>query len=229
MVSQVLKPIVNDISALAPAYPAAAALRLMEVLMPHAKTAQPSSLSRGKRRYNFIISGVSQLYLVTSGIHYIRRRSNNKIIGTFISPVLLGWSGKDRPPKGYPHCLDSLYLERRDSGTMLALPLSEAYCLAQEANLMMDVISLMSFHINHLLIMGDQVLDLRAQEIVLNMLRRLMLFPPEMRKQFTVVKFIEERCMLARSTILRELSHLRRQGILDMYNGYLVTLIEKER
>ncbi|MEX3242013.1 helix-turn-helix domain-containing protein [Serratia quinivorans] len=212
------------ISSLSASYPLESANRLMALLQPHAFIATPSSISRGKRHYSFTVSGIHQIYIVMEGVFCARRRIDRKVVGTFISPVILGWSGIGKDCKSSTY-LNSIYLEPRNTGKLMVIPLQEAYTLVSKAGALMDVVELLSFNVNHLLIMGGDISDVRAQEIVLKMLRRLVSIPESMRSEFSVVNFIEERCMLARSTILRELGKLRQHGIIEMKNGRLVSLL----
>ncbi|EGT5658731.1 hypothetical protein JD793_004954 [Citrobacter braakii] len=210
-----------DISELAPLYPRAAAGRLMELLKPHALPASPTAISRGKRRYDFTLNGKSMLYLVVGGTYFARRRSDHKILCTVISPIMIGWVGLEAPQQLGVHTsdiayLEGLYLECRDAGQLLVLPLREAYRLVLEYNQLIDVMELLSYHIKYLLCLMNDISDASSREVVLKMLSRLMTYPDEFRMSFTAVQFIEERCHLSRRTILRELSRLREEGNIDM-------------
>jgi hypothetical protein len=217
----------TTIKGLAPYYPIESAERLMKILLPCATPATPTGLRKGKRHYDFIVGGVPVLYLMADGIHVARRRSDNKIVGTFVPPVILGWSSthahimEQVGDNGYSY-LDTIFLERQDAGQLLTLPLSDAYRIVQEQNCLLDVVLLLSYHINHLLRMGGDVADTRARTVVMIMLRRLIEFPEDLRREYTVVKFIEERTTLSRSTILRELNVARQDGIVVMENGKLM-------
>ncbi|EMF07031.1 hypothetical protein F518_04183 [Serratia marcescens VGH107] len=111
-----------------------------------------------------------------------------------------------------------------DSGVLRVIPLAEAFQRVQDAGILMDVVSVLSFYINHLMIMGGAVVDESAREVVLKMLLRLMIAPRPIRMGFSVVTFIEERCMLSRSSILRELKKMRQNGVIEMHNGKLLSL-----
>ncbi|WP_324606452.1 helix-turn-helix domain-containing protein [Xenorhabdus nematophila] len=63
------------------------------------------------------------------------------------------------------------------------------------------------------------------KETVCSLLSRLIDLPDEFRESITVIKYIEKRCTLSRSCIQRILFSLKKEGYIEIIDGYLTKII----
>ncbi|MCM7774870.1 helix-turn-helix domain-containing protein [Enterobacter asburiae] len=195
-------------------FPLSAASDLSTLLLPYAHTPAPSKVTHGKRLFYFTVHHEPVLYLLTEGHCLLRRHSDNRVVGTFFAPYIVGWSWPDQG-KG------SLYLERGSAGVLHAIPLWQANRLIEKNNQSHNMFKLMGYSINKLMLNQMDASDRNVSSTVKNLLQQLSHTPKWFQQQISVLKYIEARTGLGRSSILRALSQLRNEGYVLMDGGRL--------
>ncbi|KAA8995378.1 hypothetical protein FJU30_24635 [Affinibrenneria salicis] len=187
--------------------------RLTKMLSPHARSAIPTEVIKGKRRYHLRCAGEQVIYFLDEGEFLMKRTRDNKVISVILSPSIVGWSLAALEG-------DDIYIERVDYGKIRCLPFNIALRVVTAYQRFDDVLNIVNFWFHYLVNFcvdndGDSV------SIVKKMLISLNNLPPEVRQRFTALTFIAQRTSLSKSTIFRVLKKLQENELIELERGRL--------
>ncbi|RLM28249.1 hypothetical protein BIY29_00915 [Brenneria alni] len=188
--------------------------RLTKILSPHARTAHPTHVVRGKRRYHLLNAGKPRIYLIDEGVFLIRKTKDNKIVSVISSPTIVGWSIAMIDQ-------DIIYLEKVDYGKIRWMPLDVAMRIVTAYQRFDDVLKIVNFRfqllVNHCVDnSGDSI------SVVEKTLRSLNQLPPDVRQRFTALTYLSQYTSLSKSTINRVLKRLQHDGMIALDRGRLI-------
>ncbi|AHG20912.1 hypothetical protein Z042_15865 [Chania multitudinisentens RB-25] len=198
--------------------PHAAFNRLLNELLPHAEKVaprQPSGVTEGLQIKND--PEFFKLFLLDKGSANLCRLEDGLIISTVFSPYVIGLSF-------YPGAGVYYSIELGAYSSLYQISRTRAQYLIHKLDLQKEYISAVSYKMSLLYLRDGRVLKYKSEDIVKNMLIHLMELPEDFRKNTSVLKFIEQRTTLSRSSIQRILLNLKDENRVDIINSRLVDI-----
>ncbi|MDC9596270.1 helix-turn-helix domain-containing protein [Xenorhabdus anantnagensis] len=185
---------------------------VINVLLPHSELITTDLLTQGKSIK--IDSEFLKIFLLDQGYVNIRRIDDELIIATLFSPYVIGLSF-------YPGAGIYYSIELGGNCKIYQIPRSSALSTIRTHNLYKEWLRIFSYKMSFLYARDISIFRHNNREVVYNLLSRLMNSPMEFRKNITVIKYIEQRCTISRSCIQRVLLSLKKEGCIELVNGYL--------
>lgn len=164
--------------------------------------------------------GDSQVVLVIEGTVDIYRNADNMLFATARAPAIFGMQGS-------PY-RDSIYkfISRPDC-VLETLPLSSVIRIINANSLLEELLICQSYFNDYHAYRTNMLINKTSYEIVRALLLELDKVPSEIKTKINVPTFILERSHLARSGIMKILSHLRQGEYIKIESGKLISILRK--
>ncbi|MDX7998451.1 hypothetical protein FE394_04380 [Xenorhabdus sp. Reich] len=160
----------------------------------------------------------AKIFLLEQGYINVRRVNDGLVIATSFSPYIIGLSFYSGSEIYYsielgPHC--KIYQVSRVN----------ALSAIKKHDLYREWMRIISYKIAFFYARDISIFRHSSNEIVCSLLSRLMTLPDEFRENITVIKYVEQRCTLSRSSIQRILFLLKKEGNIEITDGHLANII----
>lgn len=190
--------------------------KVIDALLPYAEliTADLSTQEKVIK----IESEFAKFFLLDQGYINMRRINDNLIIATLFSPYIIGLSFYSGAEIYYS-------IELGESCKLYQIPRVSALNTIKKHDLYREWMRIISYKIAFLYARDISLFRHTNKEIVCSLLSRLMTLPTEFRENITVIKYIEQRCTLSRSCIQRVLLTLKKDGCIEIIDGYLTKVL----
>ncbi|MBI6550544.1 winged helix-turn-helix transcriptional regulator [Xenorhabdus lircayensis] len=190
--------------------------KIIGALLPHSEPIAFDLPTQGK--IIKIENEFAKFFLLEEGHVNIRRINDDLIIATFFSPHVIGLSFYSGAEIYYsielgPHC------------KIHQIPRVSALNAIKKHDLYREWMRIISYKIAFLYARDISIFRHGTKEVVCSLLSRLMTLPDEFRENTSAVKYIEQRCTISRSCIQRILSSLKKEGCIEIIDGYLTKII----
>ncbi|PHM60265.1 helix-turn-helix domain-containing protein [Xenorhabdus ishibashii] len=190
--------------------------KIITALLPHSELITTDLSTRGKLIK--IESEFAKFFLLEQGYVNIRRINDNLIIATLFSPYLIGLSFYSGAEIYYS-------IEIGENCKIYQIPRVSALNTIKKHDLYREWMRIISYKISFLYARDISLFRHGNKEVVCSLLSRLMTLPEEFRENITVIKYIEQRCTLSRSCIQRVLFALKKEGCIEIIDGYLTKVL----
>lgn len=188
----------------------------MDALLPYSELITTDLSTQGK--IIKIESEFAKFFLLEQGYVNIRRINDNLIIATLFSPYVIGLSFYSGAEIYYS-------IELGGNCKMYKIPRISALNAIKKHDLNREWMRIISYKISFLYARDISLFRHGNKEVVCSLLSRLMILPEEFRENITAIKFIEQRCTLSRSCIQRVLLSLKKEGCIEIIDGYLTKVL----
>lgn len=191
-----------------PVRPGVAISRLLEVLTPAAIpcTIQP------RRKVELKQNDKANIYLFLSGELSILRSPDNLVLATVYEPHIFGIAEIFQAQRKH-------LLRPETPSLILKMSASKAKEIFRENNVWEEVTELLAYYAIYQGYRDNILLQQRNFSIVCNYLFEIMSLPEGIRKKVTILRYIQDRTYLSRSSILNTLSKLKSEGHIDFSRG----------
>ncbi|WP_338882336.1 MULTISPECIES: helix-turn-helix domain-containing protein [Xenorhabdus] len=190
--------------------------KVMDALLPYSELITTDLSTQGK--IIKIESEFAKFFLLEQGYVNIRRINDNLIIATLFSPYVIGLSFYSGAEIYYS-------IELGGNCKMYKIPRISALNAIKKHDLNREWMRIISYKISFLYARDISLFRHGNKEVVCSLLSRLMILPEEFRENITAIKFIEQRCTLSRSCIQRVLLSLKKEGCIEIIDGYLTKVL----
>lgn len=190
--------------------------KVMDALLPYSELITTDLSTQGK--IIKIESEFAKFFLLEQGYVNIRRINDNLIIATLFSPYVIGLSFYSGAEIYYS-------IELGGNCKMHKIPRISALNAIKKHDLNREWMRIISYKISFLYARDISLFRHGNKEVVCSLLSRLMILPEEFRENITAIKFIEQRCTLSRSCIQRMLLSLKKEGCIEIIDGYLTKVL----
>ncbi|MBD2786265.1 helix-turn-helix domain-containing protein [Xenorhabdus sp. DI] len=190
--------------------------KVIETLLPYAELITTGLSTQGKLIN--IESEFAKFFLLDQGYVNIRRINDNLIIATFFSPHIIGLSFYSGGETYYS-------IELGENCKIFQIPRISALNAIKKHDLYREWMRIISYKISFLYARDVSLFRHSNRDVVCSLLSRLMTLPKEFRENITAIKYIEQRCTLSRSGIQRVLLALRKEGCIEIIDGYLTKIL----
>ncbi|MBD2810510.1 helix-turn-helix domain-containing protein [Xenorhabdus sp. Vera] len=160
----------------------------------------------------------AKFFLLEQGYVNMHRINDDLIIATFFSPHIIGLSFYSGSEIYYS-------LELGPNCKVHQIPRISALNAIKKHDLYREWMRIISYKISFLYARDISIYRHDNKEIVCSLLSRLMDLPEEFRENISAIKYIEKRCTLSRSCIQRILLSLKKEGNIEIIEGYLTKII----
>lgn len=192
--------------------------KLISSMLPHAEKITPQK--PGEPTAGLCVDNdveFSKIFLLVEGFANIRRRDDNLILGTVFAPYVLGVSLI--PSSGVYYSI-----ELGPESSLYQLSQIHALTMIKSEGLYREWMRVASYKIALLYERDRNILLENSYDIVCRMLTQLSEFPIYFREHISVIKFIEERTILSRSSIQRILQDMKKKSHIEMEDGRLIKI-----
>jgi len=191
-----------------PVRPGVAISRLLEVLTPAAIpcTIQP------RRKVELKQNDKANIYLFLSGELSILRSPDNLVLATVYEPHIFGIAEIFQAQRKH-------LLRPETPSLILKMSASKAKEIFRENNVWEEVTELLAYYAIYQGYRDNLLLQQRNFSIVCNYLFEIMSLPEGIRKKVTILRYIQDRTYLSRSSILNTLAKLKSEGHIDFSRG----------
>ncbi|CAI2031460.1 MULTISPECIES: helix-turn-helix domain-containing protein [Serratia] len=188
---------------------------LLESLIPVAEkiTLPPRKLVVWKQ------SSEANLYLFLNGEISILRSSDNLVLAKICDPHIFGIAEIFQSQRSHS-------LRPETKSTILKIKAEKAKEIFDEQNLWRSTTELLAYHTAYLGYRDGIVLQQYTYSVVRDHLIEMMTLPEESRRQITILRYIQERTYLSRSSILNILSTLKKAGHIVYARGGILKEIK---
>ncbi|PHM45414.1 hypothetical protein Xmau_01064 [Xenorhabdus mauleonii] len=190
--------------------------KVIETLLPYSELITPDLLTQG--RLIKIENEFAKFFLLDHGYVNLHRINDDLIISTIFSPYIIGLSF-------YPGAEAYYSIEMGLHCKMYQIPRVTALNSIKKHDLYREWMRIVSYKISFMYARDVSIFRHNAKEVVCNLLSRLMALPDEFRESISAIKYIEKRCTLSRSCIQRILFSLKKEGCIEITNGYLTKVL----
>ncbi|WP_374050653.1 helix-turn-helix domain-containing protein [Xenorhabdus taiwanensis] len=190
--------------------------KVLDALLPHSELIK-ADLSTQKKVIK-IESEFAKFFLLEQGCINMRRINDNLIIATLFSPYIIGLSFYSGAENYYS-------IELGESCKLYQIPRVSALNTIKKHDLYREWMRIISYKISFLYARDISLFRHCNREVVCSLLSRLMTLPTEFRENITAIKYIEQRCTLSRSCIQRVLFSLKKEGCIEIIDGYLTKVL----
>lgn len=159
----------------------------------------------------------AECFMLHEGCVLVRRTEDDLIISKLISPIVFGFNK-------YYDLTGKVYLEAVNDVVFEVIPASHFYKKIAQHDLwesLLDIMMFISseiFHKTNLLAMRDSWSITRLQLI------ELLSEPDVIRTKISAYDYVQQRTHLSRSGILKHLSKLRNENLIELENGILISI-----
>ncbi|WP_348986475.1 helix-turn-helix domain-containing protein [Xenorhabdus sp. SGI240] len=190
--------------------------KVIDALLPYSDliTADLSTQEKAIK----IDSEFAKFFLLEQGYINMRRINDNLIIATFFSPYIIGLSFYSGAEIYYS-------IELGESCKIYQIPRVSALNAIKKHDLYREWMRIISYKISFLYARDISLFRHGNKEVVCSLLSHLMTLPTEFRENITAIKYIEQRCTLSRSCIQRMLFSLKKEGCIEIIDGYLTKVL----
>lgn len=161
----------------------------------------------------------ANLYLFLDGEISILRSSDNLILAKICDPHVFGIAEIFQSQRSHS-------LRPEMTSTLLKIKAEKAKKIFDEQNLWRSATELLAYHTAYLGYRDAIVLQQYTYPIVRDHLIEMMTLPEESRKKITILRYIQERTYLSRSSILNILSKLKKSGHIVYARGGILKEIK---
>lgn len=191
-----------------PARPEKVISRLINYLLPYAKVLNLPP----RKKINMNNNEEAHLYIFLEGEVSLLRASDGLIMLNFRKPHLFGVACFFQPLGHH-----SLRLEVNSK--ILRIEASKAKAIISNEDLWEDAAELLSYNLAVLSYRDSVISQRRSCLVVRKLILEMMQLPESERERITVLKYIQERTHLSRSSILNELYDLNKKGCIEYSHG----------
>jgi hypothetical protein len=204
-------PFIDALQKIIPHKPSEIISDLLALLLPEA------SPITARRSRQFSKSN-PQIYLLLQGAVHLHRQSDDLLITTIYAPHIIGLAELLHPVgKTYLH-LDKGCEIHAIAGSKVLQTFND------QPMLWADVARILAYHLHFASLRDLHLLNNHAYDAIRGKLLELMNTPETTRKEYSALRYIQERTTLARSTILKCLSDLKTGGYIEMEKGHLTQI-----
>ncbi|AFJ48868.1 winged helix-turn-helix transcriptional regulator [Shimwellia blattae] len=162
--------------------------------------------------------GHQQIYFFLDGQFSILRESDKLLLVTVFEPYIFGIAEMIQP-------VNSHIMRTESEVTLLRISAEKAHQLIQQHQLWEDIASILAYNTAYLVYRDVLTLQQGTYNIICNHLRDMILLPEEMRSKITILKYIQDRTHLSRSSILNIISSLNKNHYISYRRGgYLISV-----
>ncbi|PHM74211.1 helix-turn-helix domain-containing protein [Xenorhabdus kozodoii] len=190
--------------------------KVIDTLLPYSELITTDFSTQGKLIK--IESEFAKFFLLDQGHINIRRINDNLIIATFFSPYVIGLSFYSGAEIYYS-------IEPGEDCKIYQIPRLSALNAVKKHDLYREWMRIVSYKISFFYARDISLFRHGNRDVVCSLLSRLMTLPAEFRENITVIKYIEQRCTLSRSCIQRILRSLKKEGRIELIDGYLTKIL----
>ncbi|CAM3872561.1 helix-turn-helix domain-containing protein [Xenorhabdus thuongxuanensis] len=190
--------------------------KVMDALLPYSELITTDLSTQGKLIK--IESEFAKFFLLEQGYVNIRRIGDNLIFATLFSPYVIGLSFYSGAEIYYS-------IEIGENCKIYQIPRISALNAIKKHDLYREWMRIISYKISFLYARDISLFRHSNKEVVCSLLSRLITLPEEFRENITVIKYIEQRCTLSRSCIQRVLLALKKEGCIEIIDGYLTKVL----
>lgn len=191
-----------------PVRPRSAINRLLEVLTPAAIpcTIQP------RRKVELKQNEKANVYLFLSGELSILRAPDNLVLATVYEPHIFGIAEIFQAQRKH-------LLRPEIPSLILKTSAEKAKEIFRENNVWEEVTELIAYYAIYQGYRDNLLLQQRNHSIICNYLFEIMSLPEDVRRKVTILRYIQDRTYLSRSSILNTLAKLKSEGYIDFNRG----------
>ncbi len=198
--------------------PLAAFERLMKILTPNACS---HPISNTSKIINWVGEGeAKEVVLFTHGVLNVYRKTDNLLFAQVTAPGIFGLMSSQ--------VRQDLYLFKADFMlNVLSLPQNKAIEIITEHNEVQNMLKCYAYYHDYQAYRNNMLINMSSYDIVCILLKELEAIPLSERLNISTTNFIHERSMLARSGVMKILSHLRDGNYIEMHKGKLIQLLKR--
>jgi hypothetical protein len=199
-----------------PQRPGSAISLLIDELMPHAVACNypPRKIINWKHKEED-----ANLYLFLDGQLSILRASDKLVLGSVYEPHIFGIAELFQCQR-----LQALRLDT--ASTVLKISALKAKKIFRERDLWYTVAEILAYHISYLGYRDDLIYQQLTYSVIREHLLEIMKLPENVRRGTTILRYIQDRTHLSRSSILNNLSNFKNEGRINYARGgYLIEII----
>ncbi|MGN7790349.1 helix-turn-helix domain-containing protein [Enterobacter sp. 22452] len=184
------------------------------------RISQPSRIVNAPRGalISFDNSCISDGVLLHSGVVLLRRRMDDRILGHISGPEFYGF---DR----FICVGEIIYLEAMSTVEFEICPVEQMFQVVECQKLWPQLVDSTLYLMSSLFKIYTVLSQHSSFRIVCALLQLLSQSPTELINTITVIEYIKQSSNLSRSSILKHLAALKKNGTLQMENGYLKSFI----
>ncbi|MHC5178856.1 helix-turn-helix domain-containing protein [Serratia rhizosphaerae] len=200
---------------LTPQRPESAISLLINELTPHAVACNypPRKIIEWKHKDE------ANIYLFLDGQLSILRSSDKLVLGSVYEPHIFGIVELFQHQRTHALRLDT-------PSTVLKLSALKAKEIFRERNLWCPITEILAYYISYLGYRDSLVYQQLIYSVIREHLFEIMNLPDNIRKNTTILRYIQDRTHLSRSSILNNLSTLKNEGRISYARGgYLLEII----
>ena len=184
---------------------------LITLLLPEASPIT----TRRSRQFN---KNNPQIYLLLQGTVHLHRQSDDLLMTTIYAPHIIGLAELLHPVgKTYLHLDKGCEIHAIAGNKVLQI-------LNAQPMLWADAARILAYHLQFASLRDLHLLNNHAYDAIRGKLLELMNASESTRKEYSALRYIQERTKLARSTILKCLSDLKTGGYIGMEKGHLTQI-----
>lgn len=172
-----------------------------------------------RKRLHWTYKGKAQLYLFMEGQVSFLRMSDGLVLGSVYEPHLLGVAEAIQPLRGHMLRIDT-------ESTIYRVDAEQAKEKFNELSLWEDISIILSYYNSYYLYRDYLINQQQTYLIVLNHLQDLMRLPLDARLKTPILKYIQERTTISRSSILNVIATLKSNSFIETKRGgYLLNIL----
>ncbi|PHM47887.1 helix-turn-helix domain-containing protein [Xenorhabdus miraniensis] len=190
--------------------------KVIDVLLPYSELITSDLSSQGT--FIKIEDEFAKFFLLEKGYVNMRRINDALIIATSFSPYIIGISFYSGSEIYYS-------IELGPDCELYQIPRVNALNAIKKHDLYREWMRIISYKMSFLYARDISIFRHGAKEVVCGLLSRLITLPDEFRENISAIKYIEQRCTLSRSCIQRILFSLKKEGCIEIIDGYLTKVI----
>ena len=198
-----------------PQRPASAISLLINELTPHSVACNypPRKIIKWKHKDD------AKIYLFLDGQLSILRSSDKLVLGSVYEPHIFGIAELFQCQRTHALRLDT-------TSTVLKISALKAKEIFRERNLWYAITEILAYHTAYLGYRDDLVYQQLTYSVIREHLFEMMNLPENIRQNTTILKYIQDRTHLSRSSILNNLSTLKNEGRISYARGgYLLEIM----
>jgi CRP-like cAMP-binding protein len=187
---------------------------LIDAMLPFAQVRS----SRPNRNFYYSERGQSIIYLVKEGTIFVHRISDNMVVATGYSPLIIGLTNEILMGEA-----DYFFTAETDL-SFAVISLKKAMEIIKEKNLWQSYSAHQAYLLKYITLNSARIAALPAYEVIRNQLLNLQQEPDEIRLNITAAQYIQARTRLSRSGIMKILSELKSGGYISISEGTLLDI-----